>query len=49
VLYGGARIHELGHRHALHAHLVAVPGTTTWAPYAATSPLPGELAQLVQP
>lgn len=49
VLYGGARVSELGHRHALHAHFIAVPGAAAWPAFTATSPLPSELAQLVQP
>lgn len=49
VLYGGTRLTELGHRHALHAHFIAVPGCDKWPPFEATSPLPNELAQLVAP
>lgn len=49
VLYGGARVNELGHRHALHAHFIAVPGCEQWAAFEATCPLPSELAQLVKP
>jgi 23S rRNA pseudouridine1911/1915/1917 synthase len=49
VLYGGARLNELGHRHALHAHFIAIPGCEQWVAFEATSPLPSELAQLVKP
>jgi 23S rRNA pseudouridine1911/1915/1917 synthase len=47
VLYGGTRLNELGHRHALHAHFIAAPGCDKWPPFEATSPLPNELARLL--
>jgi 23S rRNA pseudouridine1911/1915/1917 synthase len=48
VLYGGTRLSDLGHRHALHAHFIAVPGCDKWPPFEATSPLPSELARLLE-
>jgi 23S rRNA pseudouridine1911/1915/1917 synthase len=47
VLYGGARVAQLGHRHALHAHRITVPAGNGWTDFVATSPLPAELSQLL--
>jgi 23S rRNA pseudouridine1911/1915/1917 synthase len=49
VLYGGARLAELGHRHALHAHLIGIPAGDAWPAFAAKSPLPDTLTQLLTP